>query len=526
MTSGPAAGPPAGAPAAELIAAGFGLENADAPLLHHGITLADIAHVIDLARAGVVPPDPARRLLTLLLDTLQIPAEEFPYRPEYGEPYNSRERYFAGRVGDVAGWLHAGRTRREALRIAFRLRLRDDLVDLIEAAADLAGELGAVAGAHAATLVADQTYLQHAQPSTFGHYLLSFAYPVLRDGARLDEALAWTDASPGGAGSVNGTRLRPDREPVARLLGFRAVAEHTRDAMWQTDGLIDMTAAAAGLLLTQSKLAEDLEIWASPEFDYVSLADAYSRASVLMPQKRNPYALSIIRGAAGTLVGRLTGLLAVAKTPSARSDNLIFAYGEVPRALGLALRTTRLSTGVVATLEVNAARMRAALDAGFSQATDLAEYIMQACGVDYRTAHRVVGHAVREASAAGLRGADLDGLMLDRAAMSVTGRPLHLAGHDLSAVLDPRQIVQGRTARGGAAPGEVTRMAAQVRAQAAERAAGARRWRQAYQRAQDELIAIARRCAGAGDQDFAEAVRAVPAQQDGNRPAAAGSEEA
>ncbi len=507
MTQGrqPAAGPPAGPPAAELIAAGFELENADAPLLHHGMNLADIAHVLDLADAGVIPPAAARQMLALLLETLEVPADQFPYRPEYGEPYNSRERYFAGRAGDVAGWLHAGRPRREALRIAFRLQLRDALVNLIEAAADLAGELSAVAEAHAGTLIADQTYLQHAQPSTFGHYLLSFAYPVLRDARRLDEALAWTDASPGGAGCVNGTRLRSDRGNVAALLGFRDIAEHTRDAMWQTDGLFAMVSAAAGLLVTQSKLAEDLEIWASQEFDYVTLADAYSRASVLMPQKRNPYALSIIRGAAGTLIGKLTGLFAVAKTPSARSDNLIFAYGEVPRALELALRTTRLTAGVVSTLEVNAERMSAALVAGFSQATDLAEYIMQACGVDYRTAYRVVGHAVREASAAGLRGVDIDGSLLDRAAVAVTGQPLRLTGHDLSPVLDPGQVVRSRTGLGGAAPEEVIRMANQVRRQAAEMGTVAGRWREAYRQASSELVAAARRRVEAGDFERAEA---------------------
>ncbi len=492
----PPAGPPAGPPAAELIAAGFELENADAPLLHHGINLADIAHVIDLGRAGVIPPEAARQLLALLLETLQVPADEFPYEPSHGEPYNSRERYFVARAGDVAGWLHAGRPRREAMRIAFRLHLRDALTDLIEAAAGLAAELGVVAGAHAGTLMADQTYLQHAQPSTFGHYLLSFAFPVLREGHRLEEALTWTDASPGGAGCVNGTRLRSDRATVARLLGFRGIAEHTRDAMWQTDGLFDMVGAAAGLVVTQAKLAEDLEIWASQEFDYVTLADGYSRASVLMPQKRNPYALSIIRGSAGTLIGRLTGLLAVAKTPSARSDNLIFAYGEVPKALDLALRATRLSTGVVRTMEINAARMMAVLDAGFSQSTDLAEYIMQACGIDYRTAYRIVGQAVRDASTAGLRGADIDAALLARAAEAVTGRPLDLAAHDLEAVLDPAQIVQSRTGVGGAAPAEVTRMAAGVARQAAELATGAQRWRSRYQRAEDDLIAAARGYAG------------------------------
>jgi argininosuccinate lyase len=508
----PAAGPPAGPPAAELIAAGFALENADAPVLHHGMNLADIAHVLDLGSAGVIPPGAVRALLVLLLETLEIPASEFPYDPVNGEPYNSRERYFAGRLGDVAGWLHAGRPRREAIRVAFRLRLRDDLTALIGGVAGLAGELAGAAETHAGTLMADQTYLQHAQPSTFGHYILTFAFPALRAGERLTDALAWTDASPGGAGCVNGTRLHSDRSHIAALLGFRSIAEHTRDAMWQTDGLFDMVSAATGLVVTQSKLAEDLEIWASQEFDYVSLADGYSRASVLMPQKRNPYALSIIRGAAGTLIGKLTGLLAIAKTPSARSDNLIFAYGDVPRALGLALRVTRLSTGVVRTLQINADRMAAVLGSGFSQATDLAEYIMQACAIDYRTAYRVVGLAVRDASAAGLRGTDIDGELLDRAAAAITGQPLGLAGRDLSAALDPRLIVASRTGLGGAAPAEVTRMAAQARRQADELAAEAQRWAAVYQAAEERLIVAARRCAAArSDAELLELASTVPA---------------
>ena len=174
---------------------------------------------------------------------------------------------------------------------------------------------------------------------------------------------------------------------------------------------------------TQSKLAEDLEIWASSEFDFVDLADGYSRSSVLMPQKRNPYSLSIVRGASGILIGRLSGFLAVTKSPSARSDNLIYAYGEVPRALDLAIRITRLTTGVVRTLRVNAARMARGLDAGFTQATDLAEYVMQTCGVDYRTAYQVVGRTVREASRQGIAGRDITGAMLDASRWPRPGSP-------------------------------------------------------------------------------------------------------
>jgi argininosuccinate lyase len=216
------------------------------------------------------------------------------------------------------------------------------------------------------TLMPDQTYLQQAQPSTFGHYVLSFAYPAMRDAHRLLDEFDDVNRSPAGAGCVNGTRLLDDRTFTAKALGFDEVIEHTRDAMWQIDGFIHVLASASSLLSTQSKLAEDLEIWSSSEFDFVDLADAFTRASILMPQKRNPYSLSIVRGASGVLIGRVTGFLAVAKSPSARSDNLIFAYGEVPRALDLAIRVTRLMAGVVRTLEVNVERMARGLSASSS----------------------------------------------------------------------------------------------------------------------------------------------------------------
>jgi len=480
-----------GGPARELVESGFTLENADAPLLHEGLNLADIAHVIDLRGRRVVPEDAARQLLDLLVEVHGMPAEDFPYDPSFGEAYNSRERYFASRLGDVAGWLHAGRPRREATRIALRLLLRRQLVGLVDDMAGFVDRVVAQAAAHVDTVMPDQTYLQQAQPSTFGHYVLSFAYPTVRDAARLIECIEWVNLSPGGAGCVNGSRLLEDRSVVADLLGFGGVIEHTRDAMWQVDGLINILAITASMLSNQSKLAEDLEIWSSSEFDYVDLDDGFTRSSVLMPNKRNPYSLSIVRGASGILIGRLSGFLAVVKSPSARSDNLIFAYGEVPRALDLAARVTRLMQGVVGTLRVNTHRMADALAGGFTQATDLAEHIVQVCRIDYRTAYLIVGATVRSAAAMGLRGVDITGEMLDNASIAHQGRPLGLAGHDLSAVLDPRLIVSTRSARGGAAPDAVTAMVQSCRADAAALHGEADRWRASFDCAEAALLKLA-----------------------------------
>ncbi|MPZ65977.1 MAG: argininosuccinate lyase [Pseudonocardiaceae bacterium] len=481
-----------GGPADELVEGGYALEIADAPLLHRGLTLADLAHVLTLLHAGVIPPEPARALLGVLLEALEVAPEDFPYDPAYGEVYSSRERHFADRIGTAAGWLHAGRTRREAMRIAFRLQLRSVLTDLIAAAAGLVADLARLAASHTETWMPDQTYLQHAQPTTFGHYVLSFAHPVLRDGHRLTAELDGVDASPGGTGSGNGTALLPDRTPVADRLGFDSVIDHTRDAMWQTDGLVAALAAGASLLVTQSTLAEDLEIYASQEYGWVSLGDGYSRSSVLLPQKRNPYALTMIRGAAGVAIGRLTGMLAVTKTPSARSDNLIFAYGEVPRALAAAARTTRLTAGVVRTLSVDAGRLWTALEGGVAQAGDLAEYVMLHCGVDYRSAHRVVGVAVRAALDRGLRGVDLDPDALDAAAVEVLGHPLGLDAAQLRHALDPREIVHSRTCRGGAAPEEVARMAAGCVSEGSSLADAARARARRHRIAEQALVAAAR----------------------------------
>jgi argininosuccinate lyase len=457
--------------APELVDAGFAVEIADAPLLHDGLNLADLAHVLVLREDKIIPADAAKGLCALLLEAHRTPAADFPYNPAFGETYNCRERYFTSRIGSEAGWLHAGRPRREAVRTALRLRLRRDVATLVSAATDFVSAASEVAGTHADTLMADQTYLQQAQPSTFGHYLLAFAYPVVRDVVRLEGALDWINTSPAGAGCVNGSGLLRDRRRVADLLGFDDVIEHTRDAMWQTDGLLNLVAIATDLATTLSKLAEDLEIWSSQEFDYVELAAPYTRASVLMPQKRNPYALSVVRGQAGVLIGTMSGLYAVMKSPSARSDNLIFAYGEVPRAVDAAARSTRLMAGVVSDLTVNAERMRTELLAGFSQATDLAEYVMVETGVDYRSAYLVVGEAVRRASTDGLRGIDITGAMLDQAAHSQLGRGLGLADRDLSQVLDPAAIVASRVLSGGAAPSLVRGMAASCAVRAAERRA-------------------------------------------------------
>ncbi len=471
-----AGGPLRRGPAPELVEAGYALELADAPLLSRGLGLADLAHVVAL---DAIPDGDRRALLGALVDLLD---EELEVDARYGDLVNVRERVLEQRVGSAAGWLNAGRPRREAGRIAFRIALRSRVLDLAAAVARFAAGLTDAAARERDTLMPDYTYLQAAQPTTAGHWLLSFAYPALRDLDRLRGDFAHVNRSPAGAGGVNGSRFPLDRHRLASLLGFHEPIEHTRDANWQTDGLADLTSHAAIAATGASRFAEDVELNGSEEFGLVRIGDELCRASALMPQKRNPYALVVLRGGAGTLIGRAAGVLATQRTPSGRTDNLLYAYGEVAGSVELAARLLRLAAAVAESLTIDPARAERTLRDGFAMAADVAEAISLATGLDYRSAYRVVGRAV----AAG----GLDAAALDAAAHEILGRPL---GADVSHALDPVAAIATRTVPGGAATEPMDAMLAECRTAVDE----ARRWiddeRAAIERAEHDLVALARK---------------------------------
>ena len=461
-------------PAPELVEAGYELELADAPLLVRGLGLADLAHALVLP---AIPDADRRALLAALLDLLDA---EPPGDSRYGDLANLRERLLHERIGSAAGWLNAGRPRREAGRIAFRIALRERVLDLHGAVLRFAVALVEVAARERETPMPDYTYLQVAQPTTAGHWLLSFAFPALRDAERLRRDFDWVNRSPAGAGGVNGSRFAPDRARLAELLGFSEPIAHARDAVWQTDGLADLTSHAAIAAVGASRFGEDVELYSAAEFGLLSIGDELCRASALMPQKRNPYALVVLRGGAGTLIGRATGVLATQRTPSGRTDNLLYAYGEVAGAVELAARLLRLAAAVAETLTIHRDAAERALRDGFAQATDVAEVVSLQAGMDYRSAYRVVGRAV----AAG---------RLDPAAL---GRELGIDEALLRDALDPAASLATRTAPGGAARAPMDAMLAECRTALGEERAWNERARDATARTEAALLQRARTASG------------------------------
>jgi argininosuccinate lyase len=449
--------------AGELVAAAYAAESAHGPRLAHGLSLADLAHAVALVEGGDLAGDDARALLSGLLELHAIPGDEFPWDPALGDAFNAREAELERRVGrSAAGWLSAGRPRREAFRVGLRLTARAGVRELHDALVDQAAALAAQARATKTAPAADYTYLQPAQPTTVGHLLLAYAYPALRDADRTSAVHASLGASVAGAGGSAGSRWALDRERLAELLGCETLIEHAKDAAWQAEVYVELLAALAIAATHQSQLGQDFEIYASQEFGVLELADAHSRASALMPQKKNPYALAAIRTQAGQAAGDLAAALATLHTGSARTDHFHLLNGTVPRALDEAVAIARLTASVLVGLELRPERFAAIARESFVTAADVADVLALSGELDYRSAHKVVGRAVRDLVEAGDPPSALTSERLSAAAEAVLDRPITIDVAVLRDALDPAACAAARHQTGSSSEQAMDAMLAQI----------------------------------------------------------------
>lgn len=443
------------APASVLVETAFAAELEGQRALLSDIGLADLAHTVMLIEVGVVPPEAGGELLAALL-ALQADVA-LPLDPALGDVYTNREAWLTART-PTAGWLGAGRARREATTIAWHLAVRWRLLGLAEALGAFANAVARRAQAMRTLLAPDYTYLQAGQPSTFGHYLLSFAFPALRDLDRLQAVHSRVDRSPAGCGSANGSTLPHDRARLADLLGFSGIVAHARDAMWQADAPIECMSVVVAAAVNLDRLAEDLLFFCSTDVALVQLSDTHARASKILPQKRNPYALAHVRAVANRLIGVQASLAASGRTPSGQIDSRLLAYGEVLRALDDVTAAAWLMASVVDGLVVDSARASAKLRDGFTASTDLSELLLQRGAADYRTAQRLVGQLVRTLADEGRTLSSLTPGDVARACEHAGGAVLVPTAGDIDRALDAMTAVESRHGVGGAAPAAVMTM--------------------------------------------------------------------
>jgi argininosuccinate lyase len=410
------------------------------------------AYVRALGEARVLAAAEVRQL-TRGLDRLRRYVETHPgwARGQTSEDVHTWvEARLEREVGPVARKLRTGRSRNDLVATETRLFVKSEILNLESALAQLLASLLAEAKRHRSVVLPGYTHLQPAQPILFAHYLLAYFEMFGRDVSRLEDCRARADELPLGAGALAGTAFRLDRARLARALGFARVARNSLDVTSDRDFVCELLFACALALTHLSRLAEDLVIYSSPGYGFVELADAYSTGSSLMPQKKNPDSLELIRGKAATVLGKLTGTLALLKgLPLAYNRDL----QEDKAALFDGLDTTReallLAARVVRTLRLHPQRMKAATAQGFLTATDVADVLVSR-GVPFAEAHAQVGKLVRYCDERQITFAEL--------AAAEAQRFIPFWDAKLRAVAaSPEKAVRRRNVLGGTAPRQVAR---------------------------------------------------------------------
>jgi len=413
-----------------------------------------MAHAAMLAENGIISAEDAAAIHKGLTEIrAEIEEGRFSFSREREDIHMNIEARLAELIGPAAGRLHTARSRNDQVAVDFRLYVKRALQELEAGLSAYMGALLARAQEHAATVMPGFTHLQAAQPVTFGHHCLAYVEMAGRDRSRVRDALRRMDESPLGAAALAGTGFPIDRHRTANDLGFREPTRNSLDSVSDRDFAIEFLALAAMTAMHLSRLAEEIVIWSTPQFDFVRLSDAFSTGSSIMPQKKNPDAAELVRAKTGRINGGLVALLTVMKgLPLSYSKDMQEDKEQVFDAIDSLSLALSAMTGMVRDLEVNVARMRAAAGAGFSTATDLADFLVRGAGLPFREAHHVTGRVVALAES---RKVALEDLPLE-ALQEIDGR----IGPEVFDVLSVDSSVASRKSFGGTAPDNVRQQVA------------------------------------------------------------------
>ena len=362
------------------------------------------AHVAMLGRQGIVDAADVAAIDAGLATILEeYAANGVPENTELEDIHMHVEIRLAELIGPAAGRLHTARSRNDQVATSFRLWVRAAIDTVDGGLAELQAALLARAAEHAGTIMPGFTHLQIAQPVTLGHHLMAYVAMIGRDRSRFADARVRMNESPLGSAALAGTGFPIDRAMTAAALDFDRPTANSLDSVSDRDFALEFLSAASMTGLHLSRLAEEIILWASQPYGFVALPDAFSTGSSIMPQKRNPDAAELVRGHAGRLIGCLTALQVTMKgLPLAYSKDMQDDKPPVFEAFDLLVLSLAAMTGMMTTLTFKPDRMRAVAGAGFSTATDLADWLVREAGVPFREAHHITGRTVAAAEAAGV----------------------------------------------------------------------------------------------------------------------------
>lgn len=420
----------------------------DKKLWRHDIR-ASLAHVAMLAEQKIVDSEDATQIINGLNQIAQeYETDGITENLDLEDIHMHVEARLSEIVGPVAGRLHTARSRNDQVATDFRLWVRDamDMVD--SALAALQKALVDRAAEHAETIMPGFTHLQSAQPVSLGHHLMAYYEMIRRDRSRFSDARKRMNESPLGAAALAGTGFPIDREKTATLLGFDRPTANSLDSVSDRDFALDYLMAATQCSLHLSRLAEEFVIWASQPFGFIKLPDSFSTGSSIMPQKRNPDAAELVRGHCGRIAGAMNALVITMKgLPLAYSKDMQDDKPPVFEAHDLLGLSIAAMTGMIAEVEFSGSRMRALAEAGYSTATDFADWLVREAKLPFREAHHVTGAVVALAEEQGCGLADLTLEQFQAIDSRIDA--------DVFSVLSVDASVASRSSYGGTAPDQV-----------------------------------------------------------------------
>ena len=413
------------------------------------------AHARGLQKAGMLSAEECETLVRGLQKVRDdIEAGRIEWDPALEDVHMNIEARLVDEVGEVGKKLHTGRSRNDQVATDLRLYARDAQAQLEGRVHELQCALAACAEAEAETLMPGFTHLQTAQPITLGHHLLAWYEMLRRDRARLADAHRRTGTLPLGSAALAGSGYAVDRRYVAELLGFEAVSDNSLDAVSDRDFVVETCTAISLLMVHLSRMAEEIILWASPGFGFVRLPDALCTGSSLMPQKKNPDVLELIRGKSARVCGHVQALLMLMKAqPLAYNRDNQEDKEPLFDSVDTALGCVAMLAAVVQGMEFDRERMRQAAGADYAVATDLADALV-ARGIAFRDAHHATGRIVAHAAERGVPLHELDAAEVRAFSTAIDA--------ELLAGLTPRNSVEARRLHGGTAPEQVRERAAQA----------------------------------------------------------------
>ncbi len=427
----------------------------DARLYRHDI-MGSIAHAKMLAKQRIIPAGDARKIIRGL-QTIQreIDGRKFQFSQADEDIHMNIERRLTELIGPAGGKLHTARSRNDQVALDMRLFLRDEVGLIVDGLHALGQELARAASKHLDVIMPGYTHLQRAQPVLFSHHLLAYFDMFERDGERFNECLTRINVLPLGSGALAGTTFPIDRAYVAKLLGFPRVSKNSIDAVSDRDFLLEFLASSSILFVHLSRLAEEFVLWSTQEFGFVELPDGYCTGSSMMPQKKNPDVPELIRGKTGRVFGHLQALLTIMKgLPLAYNRDLQEDKIPLFDTVDTVKACVKIMGEVIAGMKVRRERMLSAVQDGFMNATDLADYLVERA-LPFRAAHAVAGKVVQFCLAHGKRIEELTLVELKRFSDKFE--------KNVYKYLSAEAAVERRRAVGGTARGNVVRRLRELR---------------------------------------------------------------